>query len=309
MVQDSASKVSKTRKATWICLLVNTALSVVKFVCGMAGNSQAIVADAVHTFSDSFTDAAIIVGVGYWSKPPDETHPHGHRRIETLVTICIAGALFAVACGLTYNAVTGLKNPYNHPGWIAVLAAAVSLISKEVLYRWTERIGRKLKSRALVANAWHHRSDAISSIPAALAAAGAAVSPSLWFLDNIGAVVVSVFIVKASWDIADPCIREIIDTGAPEKDLIRIKSIALDTPGVQSIHAVRSRYIGSLLQIDLHVQVDPEMSVREGHAIASSVTNNILTERSDVADVMVHLEPFETGSTGNPAADRASRGS
>jgi cation diffusion facilitator family transporter len=274
-------------------------LSVLKFVAGIFGRSQAVVADAVHSLSDSSTDVAILVGVRYWSQPPDLGHPHGHRRIETVITTVIGVVLAGVAVGLIYNALTTLhERDAAPPGWIAFAAALVSIFSKEMLYRWTFVVGKRIKSSAVVANAWHHRSDAFSSIPAALAVAGAAVSRSWSFLDHVGAVVVSLFIFQAAWRIAWPALGQLVDAGASWKDLERIRTIALGTEGVGTVHAIRTRHIGSGFQVDLHILVDGRMTVREGHDISEAVKQNLLADGPEVVDVVVHLEPHEEARNG-----------
>ena len=286
--------VAEVQRVTWVGLVANVLLAILKFVGGILGSSQAIVADAVHTLSDSSTDVAILIGVRYWSMPPDEDHPHGHRRIETVVTSAIALALVLVGAGLLYNALTTLRDPdASPPGWIAFAAGAVSIATKEALYRWTAVVGRRLRSSALTANAWHHRSDALSSVPALLAVGGAALSPNWVFLDHVGAVVVSLFILQAAWSIGRPALGQLIDTGAPEHDRERIKRIALAADGVKQVHALRTRYVGHGLHVDLHIQVDGGMSVRAGHDISRRVKRRLLDEGPDVLDVVVHLEPFD----------------
>ncbi len=275
-------------------LAVNLLVSALKLVAGIAGSSQAVVADALHSLSDSATDVALLVGVQYWSKPPDAEHPHGHRRIETLVTTVIGAVLAGVAVVLTYNAIVTLYERHaTPPGWIAFGAAAVSIVVKEILYRWTARVGRRIKSSAVIANAWHHRSDAMSSIPAAAAVAGAAISPDWSFLDHLGAVVVSFFILQAAWGIAKPALGQLIDTGAPTAAKDEIEAIALRVEGVRQVHAVRTRFMGSALQVDLHVKVDPELTVRAGHDISETVKAQLLSQGPDIVDVVVHLEPHE----------------
>ena len=286
--------VTEVQRVTWAGLVTNVLLAVLKLVGGILGSSQAIIADAVHTLSDSSTDVAILIGVRYWSMPPDEEHPHGHRRIETMVTSVIALALVLVGAGLLYTALTTLRDPdANPPGWIAFAAAVVSIATKEALYHWTAAVGKRLRSSALTANAWHHRSDALSSVPAALAVGGAALSPNWAFLDHVGAVVVSLFILQAAWSIGRPALGQLIDTGAPEEDREKIKQIALAADGVKHVHALRTRYVGHGLQVDLHIQVDGTMSVRAGHDISRRVKRQLLDEGPDILDVVVHLEPVE----------------
>ncbi len=276
-------------------MAVNIFLSVLKFVGGTIGGSQAVVADAVHSLSDIVTDVAILIGVKYWSKPADTDHPHGHQRLEMIVTLGIGTLLVVVATGLLFNAILTLHEQQDSsPGWIAFWAALASIVLKEPLYRWTVWVGNKVKSASLVANAWHHRSDALSSIPAALAVFGAAINPSWGFLDNVGAVVVSFFIYRAAFKIAYPALETLIDKGAPEKDIEKITTIALSVKGVELVHNIRTRYLSGLnLAVDLHIKVDKDMTVKDGHDISEEVKDRLLGQGPEVIDVVVHLEPYE----------------
>ncbi len=289
-----AAHLAQVRRVTWTGLAVNIALAVLKFVAGITGKSQAVVADAVHSLSDTGTDVAILIGVRYWSKPADRCHPHGHGRIELVVTSLIGAMLAIVAVGIGYNAITTIHEaPTAPPGRIAFAAAIISIIAKETLYRWTVTVGKRAKSPAVIANAWHHRSDGISAIPAALAVAVARINPSWSFVDHVGAVVVSLFILQAAWRIAAPAVGHLVDSGAPLEDLEHITRIARETDGVLPVPAVRTRHVGSGLEVDLHVLVAPSLTVREGHSIAGAVESRILDEGPDVVDVVVHVEPFE----------------
>jgi len=291
---ESRPAAAQARRVTALGLAVNMLLAALKFACGAAGGSQALVADAVHSLSDSSTDLAILIGVRYWCAPADEGHPHGHRRIETVLTVAIAVVLAGVAAGLAVNALTTLREPHGAaPGWVALVAAALSILVKEVLYRRTIRVGRRIRSSAVTANAWHHRSDALSSIPVVLAVAGARINPQWTFLDHVGAVVVSVFIFGAAWKIGWPALRQLVDAGAPERTRREIEAIALSVEPVCHIHAVRTRYIGSGLAVDLHVKVDGNLTVREGHDISEDVKRRLLDEGPDLVDVVVHLEPCD----------------
>lgn len=289
-----AHQAREVRRLCWAGLAANLVLSAVKFAAGVLGRSQAVVADAVHSLSDSVTDVALLIGAGFWSKPADADHPHGHRRIETVVTLSIAAALVAVGAGLAYNAVHAIHGtPRAAPGWIAFAAAVASIVVKEALYRWTAAVGRRVKSSALSANAWHHRSDALSSIPAALAVAGAALAPGWSFLDSVGAVVVSLLILHAAWKIAWPALEQLVDRGAAEGVRRAIARIAMATDGVRDTHKIRTRYIGSGIQVDMHVLVDGDLTVRRSHEIATDVKYRLLDSEHDILDVVVHIEPFE----------------
>jgi len=289
-----SSREGHVRKVTWIGLLTNISLSGLKFAAGYFGRSQALIADAIHSLTDTTTDIAVIAGSHYWSRPPDENHPYGHRRLETLVTAFIGLMLAAAGIGIGWQAISTLHEQHDSPpGWIALYAAMASIITKEILYRWTAAVGKKIKSPALAANAWHHRSDAISSLPVLIAVGGALLFPSWSFLDRVGAVVVSIFILHAAIKIIWPAVSELIDAGAPEEIQKKITKIVCNTSGVREVHAVRSRYVSSSIQIDMHIVVDGSISVREGHEIADKVENSIISGLPEVVDVVVHVDPSE----------------
>lgn len=282
------------RKVTWIGLIINLSLSGIKFAAGIIGNSQAVIADAVHSLSDSITDIAIIIGSHIWSKPADDTHPYGHGRIETIVTIFIGAVLAIAGIGIGWQAIFSLQNkPSLPPEWPALFGAAISIICKEILYQWTASVGRQLNSAALTANAWHHRLDALSSIPAILAVSGAMIFPSWIFLDKVGAIIVSIMIMHVSWKVIWPGVREILDFGAPYDTCKMIETIVNNHPSVIQTHDIRSRYTGTGLQVDLHMVVDGSLSVREGHDIAEDVKNQLIMEGPNILDVVVHTEPCD----------------
>jgi thioredoxin type arsenate reductase len=284
---------AEARRITWLGLIVNLCLSALKLACGLLGGSRALVADAVHSLSDSTTDLAILIGVRYWFAPADEKHPHGHRRIETVVTVIIALALAGVAVGLVVAALRTHAEVHSPPGWIALAAAVASIVIKEFVYRRTIAVGRRIHSSAVTANAWHHRSDALSSIPVAVAVLGAKINPEWAFLDHIGAVVVSVFILRAAWRIGRPALQQLVDAGAPEKVRREIERIATAVPEVCHIHAIRTRYIGSGVAVDLHVHADGDMTVRRGHDVSEEVKRRLLDHGPGLVDVIVHLEPCD----------------
>ena len=294
MNQQTAGHGTTVRKVTWIGLVLNVILSVLKFTAGILGHSQVLIADAVHSLSDCLTDVAVIAGSHYWSKPPDQDHPYGHKRLETLVTIFIGVMLLSAGSGIGWRAIVTLhdRNVLLHPGWIALAAAAVSMISKEALYRWTVSKGKQIKSPALTANAWHHRMDAITSIPAFFAVGGAMLFPAWTFLDHVGAVFVSILIMQAAFQIIWPRMKEILDVGAPQEMHEKIKNVSFQNTQVKEIHNIRTRYMSTSLQVDMHVLVDGFISVHDGHDIASDVKRRVINQVSDIVDVVVHIEPY-----------------
>jgi len=292
----SGGHTREVRRITWIGLFVNVLLSAVKFLVGYLGFSQAVIADAVHSLSDSATDVAVIFGVKFWSAPPDDNHPYGHRRIESLVTTAIGLALVTVALGIVFKALLAMRETHIvQSGWIAIIGPAISILLKETLFRWTIKVGRGVKSSAVIANAWHHRSDAFSSVPALIAVGASVINPQWAFVDHVGALVVSLFILKVAWDIIRPSLMELTDGGASESDREEIEKIASVVDGVEEVHAIRTRKIGPSIYVDLHVLVDPEMSVRRGHDISEEVVRVLIETGPDILDVVVHLEPYEGG--------------
>lgn len=294
------------RRMTWIGLGTNLVLAGLKFAGGVIGHSQAVVADAVHTLSDIVTDIAILVGVRYWSRPADSSHPYGHRKVETLVTFGIGATLFAAGFGLLWNAVEGLSL-HDHgksglrvlPSWPALAAALLSIVCKESLYRWTSAVGRRVRSLPLVANAWHNRSDALSSIPAALAVGAVMIDPRLSFLDHVGAIVVSLMIFQAAIKIIRSSFGKLADAAAPQEKVEAIRSVVEGVEGVRDVHALRTRYLGCLnLEVDLHVLVDGGKTVREGHNIAGAVKARLLDSDPEIVDVVVHVEPYPDKARG-----------
>jgi cation diffusion facilitator family transporter len=282
----------EVRRITWIGLIGNILVSGFKLVVGIIGSSQAVVADAVHGISDITTDVAVLVGVRYWSPPPDEGHPYGHRRIEAIVTVGIGVALGVAGLAIAYEGLATVRDEHiRQPRMIALIGAVVSIITKEILYRWTNAAAQRIGSSALRANAWHHRSDALSSIPAALAVAVAAIRTDLSFVDHIGAVVVAVFILHASWKIMKPALAELSDTGAPGYVIRRIYEVAAATDEVLDVHKVRTRRMGPGVMVDLHITVDGGMNVTRGHDVSEAVKRRIKQEVENVVDVVVHLEP------------------
>lgn len=293
-LQEQSESVRQIRSVTIAGLVFDIVLAGAKAAVGVLVRSQALVADGVHSLSDCVTDLAVLVGVKYWSAPPDEDHPHGHGRIETVISLLIGLALFAVAIGISWNALTTmLAGESVPPGWPAFWVALVSVVTKEWLYRWTVRVGRRCNSPAVIANAWHHRSDALSSLPVALAVVVGTFFPALPFLDQLAALAVSVFLVKAALDIALPSFGTLIDTGVSEETRERIEQIVRTTEGVMSLHALRTRHIGHGYSVDLHILVDGEITVTAGHDIAGLVKSRLLKADLDITDVLVHVEPFE----------------
>lgn len=282
------------RKVTWIGIAANLALAVFKLAAGIYGDSQAVTADGIEALLDVFTVTLVYAASRFWSRPPDDSHPFGHGRMETLVAVFIGVSLVAAAIGIGWQSIATLHERHaGAPGWIAAVAALASVAGKEILYRWTLGIGRRIKSVAVVATAWHYRTDAFSSVPVVIAVTGAILLPSWTFLDHVGAVVVAMFILHAAYKITWPSLMELIDVGAPAETRRRIRDIACANPGVLQVHDIRTRFIGTSIQADLHIVVNGGLTVREGHDIARDVEARLIRDIDQVVDVVVHVEPPE----------------
>ncbi|MGD9706645.1 MAG: cation diffusion facilitator family transporter [Candidatus Delongbacteria bacterium] len=288
-------RVKLIRRITYLSVFINLFLSVLKILTGMIGNSKSAVADGVHSLSDLSTDLAILIGVKFWTAPPDENHPYGHGRIETLVTVFIGLILAIVGFSIGYEAVSSIRDPHiEKPGWISLTGIGMSIILKEVLFRWTLSAGKKIRSSSLTANAWHHRSDSFSSIPAFVAVTVSIIFPGFEFIDHIGAIIVAFIIIKVSAGILKKAFDELTDSGIDEKDVDEIKRIAMKVGEVKDVHEVRSRKYNSGNFIDLHVLVDENLSVKTGHDIAEEVKMSLIEKGPSVIDAVVHIEPFQS---------------
>ena len=261
----------EVRRVTWVGLAWNVALTLGKFAGGVLGGSQALVADAIHSASDFVTDIAVIVGSHFWNMPPDAEHPYGHRRFETLVTMGIGISVAAVGVGLGYGAIMSLlSGEGKHPELLAAIMALASIVVKEILFHYTRAEGRKIRSQALEANAWHHRSDAFSSIPVLIAVVISLVFPQLWFADAVGALIVAFFVLRSAYEIASPGAKQLVDQGADEKVAKKLLEIALGHAKVMSVHGDVAEEVEQLLiqadenVVDALVHVDPYDPARAG---------------------------------------------
>ena len=281
------------RRVAFAGAAVNLLIAGAKFAGGVAFSSQALLADAVHSLSDLVTDAALVLGVRFWVSPADDDHPYGHGKIEAVVTAFIGLMVAGVAVKIGWDGIQSLLHGgAAAPDALAFCVALVSVVVKEGLYRWTHAVAQRLNSPATEANAWHHRSDAISSIPVAVAVAVAHFFPSLTWVDAAGAVLVGVFILHVAWQIAKPAFMELTDAtcGVTANEVERIASAV---PGVRRVHKARIRRYGGSFQCDLHVQVARDISVSEGHAIGHEVKSAILAAGIGMTDAVIHVEPMD----------------
>ena len=279
------------KQVTVVGAIVNILLAVIKIVFGYLGQSQSLVADGIHSLSDLVTDAMVIVAAKHANRHADPQHPYGHGRFETVITVALGSFLILVAGGIAIDAVRRLLEPdlLLHPAPITLVVAAISIVAKEVLYHYTARVGKKIRSNMLIANAWHHRTDAISSVIVFVGIAGTLFG--MEYLDALAAVGVAFLIAKIGWDLTLQSLRELVDTALDPEQVAEIEQVIQTVPGVKELHMLRTRKMGSDALVDVHIQVEPMLSVSEGHFISETVRSELIKQLEDVNDVVVHIDP------------------
>ncbi len=287
----SSQRYKDTIRVTLIGSVVDLLLGVSKIFVGFAAQSQALIADGVHSLSDLVTDVAVLYAAKHSHQEADEDHPYGHGRIETVVTVGLGIALIGVAVGIMIDATHRLFEPNTlmTPGVLALVIAIISVFSKEAIYQYTMVVARRYRSNMLKANAWHSRSDAISSIIVVIGIIGS--MAGLSYLDAIAAIGVGIMIAKIGWDLAWHSLKELIDTGLETDRVKEIEKSILNVDGVTTLHILRTRQIGADALVDVHIQVEPHISVSEGHYISEAVRAKLIKEIEEVIDVMVHIDP------------------
>ena len=278
---------------------VNVVLLVFKFVAGFFGGSAAMIADAVHSLSDFITDVIVLLFVRLSSKPEDSDHDYGHGKYETLATSLIGLALLCVGVMIMYNGVHSIVsavmgNPLPQPGMIALAAALVSIALKEWAYRFTAKVGRECESQAVVANAWHHRSDALSSIGTAVGIGGAILLGDKWaVLDPIAAVVVSVFIIRTAWQLTKKSAGELLEQSLPAEMEREIETIVAREPMASEVHHLRTRRIGSHIAIEMHLRMPGDISLYESHQHATNIEQELRKRFGASTHIGLHVEPLK----------------
>lgn len=284
-------------RVTFLGSFVNLLLVVFKFIAGIVGHSAAMIADAVHSLSDFITDIIVIIFVAISGKPEDSDHSYGHGKYETLATAVIGIILFFVGVGILISGIKAIVGalqgePLQAPSLLALIAAVISIVVKEALYHYTVKRGKALDSSSVVANAWHHRSDALSSIGTAIGIGGAVFLGEQWrILDPIAAVVVSIFIIKVAVELIKPCIDELVERSLPEEVEQRIHALILQSPQVSSPHHLRTRRIGSCIAIEVHIRMDGQISLSEAHQVASDIERRLKAEFGEKTHIGIHMEP------------------
>jgi cation diffusion facilitator family transporter len=276
-------------KAIAVGVFANLFLSLIKFIGGVFGNSVALVADAFHSISDLITDGVVYFSHGVGQLPPDKNHPYGHGRAETIGTTVVGLLIIITGLGVAYEAwETTTQSVDKAPGWLAATIAMLSICINEGLYQYTRKVGETLKSPSLTANAWHHRTDAISSIAAFIGIIGA--WNGIAIMDPIAGGLVGLMVCKVGYDFSREGFRDLMDTALSEEHTKKVFSILNEIPEVIHFHDLRSRTIGGEILIDVHILVDPEMTVTEGHGIAEVVRRNVIKGFDNVQDVLVHVD-------------------
>ncbi|MCF6251265.1 MAG: cation diffusion facilitator family transporter [Methylococcaceae bacterium] len=280
----------KTR-VTYIGALINIFLTVIKVGVGIMGHSASLIADGIHSLSDLISDLFVIIAIKLGSREADHEHPYGHRRFETMATVLLGMGLVVVAGGIAWDAVERLLDPEKLliPNKDTLGIALVSILANEWLFHFTKRVGEETRSKLLLANAWHHRSDAFSSV-VVLVGIGA-VLMGFPFADAVAAVIVALMIAKMGVTLVLESINELVDSSLPEDFVREIRREIKQTLGVQSIHLLRTRRMGEDAYIDTHIVVDSRISVSEGHMIGDVVRDNLKAKFDDVVDVLVHIDP------------------
>ena len=283
------------RSVTLVGALANGLLILLKFMAGIFGQSQALIADAVHSISDLFTDVVVLLGIKMGRKAPDEKHQFGHARMETLASAVIGLALIGTALYIGLEASLNIyRHTEYHPTSLALIGAGVSIAVKEALYHYTVKTGRRIKSQLVIANAWHHRSDAFSSVAVLLGVAGTLLNPAWHILDAFAALLVSFFIVKIGIDIVNSCLREFTDAAPQPEVLDKIKSCIRSVEGVIEMHDLRVRTSGGRFQMETHIVVNGQLTVTQGHRIAKLVESCLFEEINDLDRIIVHVDPATT---------------
>lgn len=287
-------------KVTFVGSAVNALLVVVKFVAGLLGHSAAMIADAIHSLSDFITDIIVVLFVRISNKPQDKTHDYGHGKYETLATLIIGLILLGVGLGVFWNGageiyrVVVKGETLEKPGMIAFWAAVASILFKEALYQYTIRSSRRLESKALIANAWHHRSDVFSSVGTAVGIGGAILLGKEWIiLDPIAAVVVSFFICKVAVQLAKPCFDELMEVSLPEDTEQQIINAIGEFPEVSDPHHLRTRRIGNYSAVELHMRMKGDTPLAKAHDTATAVERRIKALLGPKTIVSIHLEPVK----------------
>jgi len=286
----SNNRTKASQKVTIVGALIDFLLSIIKIILGFIGQSGALIADGVHSFSDLLTDWVTWYAAKLSGDAPDADHPYGHERFETVATLGLSIFLAIVGTIIIFEGFGRFSNPneLRHENWL-IAAAALSVLSKEALYWYTVKVARDINSDLLKANAWHHRTDAFSSIVVVIGIIGAA--NGYFFLDSVAAIIVGILIIYIGWQLGFEATKELVDTSIDQEDIKALRVSLSEIKGVNSVHTLRTRKVGHKKSADVHVQVNPFLSVSEGHIISVSVERVAKECIEELDDVTVHIDP------------------
>lgn len=286
----SNNRTKASQKVTIVGALIDFLLSIIKIILGFIGQSGALIADGVHSFSDLLTDWVTWYAAKLSGDAPDADHPYGHERFETVATLGLSIFLAIVGTIIIFEGFGRFSNPneLKHENWL-IAAAALSVLSKEALYWYTVKVARDINSDLLKANAWHHRTDAFSSIVVVIGIIGAA--NGYFFLDSVAAIIVGILIIYIGWQLGFEATKELVDTSIDQEDIKALRVALSEIKGVNSVHTLRTRKVGHKKSADVHVQVNPFLSVSEGHIISVSVERVAKECIEELDDVTVHIDP------------------
>lgn len=278
-------------RSTWVSVVVNLVLSSVQIVVGVWAKSQSLIADGIHSLSDLVADFVVLFANHHSQKDADEDHPYGHQRFETAASLVLGLLLLAVGVGMVWSAVVKLENPESVPQVhsVALWVAGGALVGKELLFRYMLAVAKKVKSSMLVANAWHARSDAASSLVVGVGIAGNLAGYPI--LDPIAALIVGFMVGKMGWEFGWDAMHDLMDRAVDEQEVQAIRQTLLDTPGVAGVHDVRTRKMGDMVVVDAHLEVDAQITVEEGHDIAVEARQRVM-QRHRVLNLMTHVDPW-----------------
>jgi len=299
-VHTPAERAAAASRCTWVSVGVNILLTAIQIVVGVLAKSQGLVADGIHTLSDLVADFVVLFAGHHSKKDADDDHPYGHQRFETAASLVLGALLIAVGAGMLWSAVHKLEDPSTVPTvHIAALwVACGALVAKELLFRYMLATAKRVKSSMLVANAWHARSDAASSLVVGIGIVGNLAGYPI--LDPIAALIVGFIVAKMGWGFGWDALHDLMDRAVDDEDVQAIRATLLETPGVQGVHDLRTRKMGDMIVVDAHLEVDAAITVEAGHDIAVAARQRVL-QRHRVLNLMTHLDPWR-----RPDLDHAS---
>lgn len=291
---DSANFEHSAISTSIISIIINLLLSVFKLIAGIVASSASMISDAIHSASDVFSTIVVIIGIKISSKAADEEHPYGHERFECIAALILAAVLFATGGVIGWEGVkclfTGSWKSFKIPGILAMVAAGASILTKELMYQYTKYQAKKINSTALMADAWHHRSDALSSIGALIGIYFA--RKGLLFMDSVASVIICIFILKAAFDICKDSIDKLVDKACPEEFSIELNDYIKKIDGVKHIDSLLTRSFGNKAYVDIEIAVDCNLSICDAHEIAEKVHDSIEKDFSSIKHVTVHVNPY-----------------